>query len=506
MAQQTLKKLKYNGSEIIVEAAYRDGLGRTISDTYLTSVAWSDVTSKPFTSVDSGSGKDFTISSNVLKLNHTQLATKYVELSTYNTAINGLQPKHANLTSISGLSTSSTGLIKMTNGVASLDTNTYATTSAVAAGYQPLDADLTAIAALTGTSGLLKKTAANTWSLDTNTYATQTWVNNKGYLTSHQSLANYYTKTQVDDLVSQRLEYVTAEELPTASADTMYKIYLIPTTIGGDGNAKEEWLTVRSGSEGSYTYAWEHIGSTNMDLSGYVRTYDFEQATKIAANAGTLFPKNELFVWKYTLTAGSTVSYMLYTVCVSETGLGASSNYTVEIESIQGGARWTATVSKTGNTTFGDVMVNANHQRYACLKTDSPLSPGQFNKTGAIIVSADYGIYSDGAIKDSAYTFDASTTTVSNTENKVPLSQAVYAELAKKQNNLTFSTGLTNSSNTVTLNTATADALGGIKIGSGLSISSGVVSVSSAPTATNATNATNWTGNPFTVTDVTLDY
>jgi hypothetical protein len=41
-------------------------------------------------------------------------------------------------------------------------------------GGQPLDADLTAIAGLTGTSGFLKKNAADTWSLDTNTYVTTT--------------------------------------------------------------------------------------------------------------------------------------------------------------------------------------------------------------------------------------------------------------------------------------------------------------------------------------------
>ena len=37
------------------------------------------------------------------------------------------QAKHANLTSLAGLSTSTTGFIKLTNGVASLDTNTYLT-------------------------------------------------------------------------------------------------------------------------------------------------------------------------------------------------------------------------------------------------------------------------------------------------------------------------------------------------------------------------------------------
>lgn len=48
--------------------------------------------------------------------------------SNYSTTLGSVyQAKHANLTSISGLSTSSTGLIKMTNGTASLDTNSYIT-------------------------------------------------------------------------------------------------------------------------------------------------------------------------------------------------------------------------------------------------------------------------------------------------------------------------------------------------------------------------------------------
>ena len=127
------------------------------------------------------------------------------------------QPLNANLTTISSLPTNATGLIKMTNGVASIDSSAYKTdyryrpikvggttklanTSATAldfvnpesgynvvfewdstnngvkatvdlSGYQPLDADLTAIAALSGTSGFLKKTAANTWTLDATTYA-----------------------------------------------------------------------------------------------------------------------------------------------------------------------------------------------------------------------------------------------------------------------------------------------------------------------------------------------
>lgn len=59
--------------------------------------------------------------------------SSFLTTTNYSTTLGSVyQAKHANLTSISGLSTSSTGLIKMTNGVASIDTTSYATTSAIA--------------------------------------------------------------------------------------------------------------------------------------------------------------------------------------------------------------------------------------------------------------------------------------------------------------------------------------------------------------------------------------
>ena len=61
-----------------------------------------------------------------------------------------------------------------------------------------------------------------------------------------------------------------------ASADTMYKIYLVRDDTVQDG-AYSEWITIRSGTEGSYTYTWEKIGSTAADFDDYVK-----KTTKIA--------------------------------------------------------------------------------------------------------------------------------------------------------------------------------------------------------------------------------
>jgi hypothetical protein len=47
-------------------------------------------------------------------------------------------------------------------------------------------------------------------------------------------------------------------------------------------NLKEEYITISEQSGGSTTYSWEHIGSTNIDLSGYSTT---EQMNAAIANA-----------------------------------------------------------------------------------------------------------------------------------------------------------------------------------------------------------------------------
>ena len=54
-----------------------------------------------------------------------------------------------------------------------------------------------------------------------------------------------------------------------ASKDTMYKIYMVADAQASAGTYIE-WITIRSGAENAYTYAWEKIGSTKTDLSGYV--------------------------------------------------------------------------------------------------------------------------------------------------------------------------------------------------------------------------------------------
>lgn len=80
-------------------------------------------------------------------------------------------------------------------------------------------------------------------------------------------ITNAYTKTEVDTAISNALKggYVVVATLPTASADTLGKIYLVPMTDTEESNVKEEYVTWLDGS----TYKWEKLGTTQFDNSDY---------------------------------------------------------------------------------------------------------------------------------------------------------------------------------------------------------------------------------------------
>lgn len=75
-----------------------------------------------------------------------------------------------------------------------------------------------------------------------------------------------YVDAQVGAI--NKFDVAVVDELPTASADTMYILYLVKKA--GSTGEFVEYITVRSGEEGAYTYAMEQIGSTAMDLTGFV--------------------------------------------------------------------------------------------------------------------------------------------------------------------------------------------------------------------------------------------
>ena len=76
--------------------------------------------------------------------------------------------------------------------------------------------------------------------------------------------------TTLEGIVAGGVQIEVVSELPTASRDTVGKIYFIAHTHG-EKDIYDEYLTVIGGTEEVPTYSWEKIGNTDIDLSGYAK-------------------------------------------------------------------------------------------------------------------------------------------------------------------------------------------------------------------------------------------
>ena len=109
------------------------------------------------------------------------------------------------------------------------------------------------------------------------TYTPTTDIGATGNTVATTETIKRYVDAQVGAI--HKFDVTIYEELPAASADTMYILGLV-ADASAEAGTYLEYITIRSGSEGSYTYAWEPIGSTKTDLTDYVK-----KATKVAGIA-----------------------------------------------------------------------------------------------------------------------------------------------------------------------------------------------------------------------------
>lgn len=102
-------------------------------------------------------------------------------------------------------------------------------------------------------------------------------VENKGIDTTPTANSNNYVsssgvKNYVDTAVGSisGFDYVVVDTLPTASAETMHRIYLVRDTHSDNQDNYDEYITIKTGS----AYSWEKIGNTDIDLSQYLKKTD----------------------------------------------------------------------------------------------------------------------------------------------------------------------------------------------------------------------------------------
>ena len=170
-----------------------------------------------------------------------------------------------------------------------------------------------------------------------------------------------------------------------ASKDTMYKIYMVADAQASAGTYIE-WITIRSGTENAYTYAWEKIGSTKTDLSGYI--------SNTITIAGIRLNKD---ISASELQKALTLGAMAYADKASgSTTLETIDNITMKEVTVAGNATVTskaadATLTKANYTPAGKVTGKAISDgsinvtlKDSATKTEATLSTSEFTPAGTI--------------------------------------------------------------------------------------------------------------------------
>lgn len=102
------------------------------------------------------------------------------------------------------------------------------------------------------------------------------FTNDAGYLTTHQSLTDYATKSYVETAIrgaeSGLLKRSVVQALPVSDIDED-TIYMVAKT-GSTGDVYDEYLYVNSN--------WEHIGSTDVDLTNYRKVIKLNSTSNLS--------------------------------------------------------------------------------------------------------------------------------------------------------------------------------------------------------------------------------
>lgn len=244
----------------------------------------------------------------------------------------------------------------------------------------------------------------------------------------------------------------------TASADTMYKIYLVPS---GEAVAGEyiEYITIKSGDGETATFKWEAIGSTKTNLTGYVPT-----TTTIATIA---------------LDHNITVAELQTALQLGGFAYVSKGEGTVEGQTISG-------VKATGTST-GDISVELDHTGTAASLTKGNFTPAGEIKIDNAAQAAGNKVLKGGSI---AVTLKDATAASEATLTRGDYKPAGSVSLTKDENG-TFQVAGTNSSSAVTVNTSDDTFVKSLKAGD---VDAAAIDTSKF----NGGSAATWTGKNFT--------
>lgn len=203
----------------------------------------------------------------------------------------------------------------------------------------------------------------------------------------------------------------------TASADTMYKIYLVPT---GEAAAGEyiEYITIKSGDGEAATFKWEPIGSTKTNLTGYVPTSTTIATIKLDHNITVAELQTALGLKAFAYAAKGTATVAAKAVSgVKATGTstgsltGAMAYTATNIEST---GKVIATGSVTGSAiSGGSIAVTLKDAEAA---TAASVTAEAYKPAGSVtsqfVADADEGVAIAGTVSKPTATVTPTTATV----------------------------------------------------------------------------------------------
>lgn len=172
-------------------------------------------------------------------------------------------------------------------------------------------------------------------------------------------------KFKTDKVDPMQWPMLSVIELPTASASTMHKIYLVPSINAEQNNTKDEFITISATSQDVTTYSWEQIGSTTVDLSSYATLQNvantFADVRADGVAVVTLFSAPTSSTTTYTKD-GETINFKIsdeVRVADAEQATEGSHGYVYyKLYDLVNGVAYWDLIGSGGETVFGKITVS----------------------------------------------------------------------------------------------------------------------------------------------------
>ena len=179
----------------------------------------------------------------------------------------------------------------------------------------------------------------------------------------------------LESLVESGVQIVIADVLPTATADTMGKIYFIPHVHEASNDIYDEYLTIKV----SENYSWEKIGNTDIDLSNYsVKEHVHIVTPNVTLTGADYTPAGSVTLPTFTSSVSTNTSPV---ATVTSNG----TPYTITAGSASKGNDTTASFAKTGM----EATVNGETLEFTAANTENAVTAsGAISYTAPVISGA----------------------------------------------------------------------------------------------------------------------